>query len=462
MIVETQLEEWLGSIVDTGMPILLPQDELEQFGANEEAFAKYVRSDPLLAMQILLWSKRTKTAPQGAIVNVSDAIAVLGVNQTLQRAAKLERLDPQQHHNKRLLEFIVDSMVAASLLESWHDLRQVEWTETDYWACVFANAVWWLMAVKDPVLLEGIEYRVSSGEPVNQVFEGVLGFSYQDLVVFTIDTYMLPTLERIMAWLENEETPPAGLNFKYQALRFFLPISHQLAGSCREEYGSDRYLSLVKKAANATLIDNFEANLPVWIGRAIESYHDSLIGYSIKHGYAAILTQHPEYQSDSYHSSAAGDSVNGITKWQSRLLSRLLEQLMNLLQGKCCFIAFPDGDKMRLEVARGGGLEKYLDYQFAIPKSGWLLKMLTASSSIRIAKDKAGLAMGQLPEDVRQLISDDLFYMKSFSVNNDRYGLVYFMPDENREVQQEAYMQFRRLVALTEKNFMQDFETDLS
>jgi len=257
--------EWLDqlgielSVVTPHKSLTVPEDGLGSLVA-------VISKDPLLALQIFRLAQQNHNGVE--VLTLTDAIQQVGVEDVLQFAHRLPRIDVSSTGQVKLLKSIADSLVSSSLLRYWHDLRQVEWKDADHWACLFSNIPEWFVAYKDPMLLEGIEFRVNSGESADTIFREIFGFGYQDLYAAISERYQLPSLLRLGA---NAGGSQIQL-FKYQALNYYLPISNQLATACRKDWGSPEFKMLISKAQTATMIDQLELLLPQWLAKAAREH----------------------------------------------------------------------------------------------------------------------------------------------------------------------------------------------
>jgi len=250
--------EWLDHL-GLELSVVTPNKSLTLPEAGIAPLVSVISKDPLLALQIFRLARRD--AGSDDVRTLADAVEQVGVDNVLQFSHRLPRIDMQSASHNKLLQSVADSLLSSSLLKYWHRLRQVEWKEADHWACLFSNVPEWFVAYKDPMLLEGIEFRVNAGESADTIFTEIFGFSYQDLFAAISDQYQLPSLLRLGA-----DTGGSQIQlFKYQALNYYLPISNQLATACRKDWGSSGFKNLINRAQTATMIDDFELLLPQWL-----------------------------------------------------------------------------------------------------------------------------------------------------------------------------------------------------
>lgn len=256
--------DWLNQL-ENGLSILTPQDQLQDARSSAQELEKVIRKDPLLSLQLFRLAARN--IDQAVEINtLQKTIEATGIDAVLQFARNLPRLNQDGGGTAKLMQSLGDSLVASSLLKSWHNWRQVEWKDEDHWACLFSSVPEWIVAYKEPMLLDGIEFRVNGGESVDQIFTEIFGFNYEDLYNGIVTKFYLPSLERLGSVKKSNSIQI----YKYQALSYYLPISNHLATACRREWGTEEFSELVKKAQTATMIEDFEQLLPGWLALAAQ------------------------------------------------------------------------------------------------------------------------------------------------------------------------------------------------
>ena len=253
------------------IPVFLPHSAIVD--ADGDRLEYLLGQDPLLCMQLFRVFAREENRP----VTAAELIKNLNHTAIIAYSQQLPRQSTGNDGNHQLMSALADSWLANSFLRSWHNVRKVSWTEEDHWTCLFSDVPEWLVAYNDPMLLEGIVYRIQNGELRDQVFTEIFGFDYSELYQAAVINFGLPSVDRLGG---NQGHQP----FKYQALKYYLPISNQLATLCRQSPDNLDQGNLIAKAETATLIDDFRQQLPVWLAssarHSIWSFcHQAILGY---------------------------------------------------------------------------------------------------------------------------------------------------------------------------------------
>jgi len=268
MTVSKEARVWLDGLAQD-LAIITPQMKLHQAKDSVADLVVLIRLDPLLSLQI--FGHGYAVSPnKDAFLSLSDAINQIGIDALLVWTSELPRLDPHSSSTRLLMTTIGDSMVTAALLAHWHKARQIEWKEADHWACLFSQTIRWMVAYKDPMLVEGIEFRINQGEQIESVYAQVFGFGYNACSEAIAERFQVPTIALLDAVAKVRSNQSA--TFKYQALAYYLPIATQLATVSRQEWGSIRFQKLIARAIGASLIDGFNSYLPQWLAQIARDY----------------------------------------------------------------------------------------------------------------------------------------------------------------------------------------------
>lgn len=474
----TQLENRL-SRLSGDLPVLTPWQQIPPKAASVEVLANALRHDPFAAMQIfrlVVVMAQGRLLPQ--VKTLQHAISLLGTDVTLELLSRMKVLDAKDNRHRYLVNSVADSLVCTSLLKSWHDCRQIQWLPEDHWACLFDHAGWWLMLWLEPMMAQGIEYRLAEGESRNAIFNQCFGFDYDDWQLKIREIFQLPALDDIsgLAPPQSEEATDAVGTFKYQALRYYLPISLELAQVSRLQWQSDRHEQLVQRAARATLIDGFSSRLKSWLACAARE-----TGFAP--AAAAILKIFPKQPSVFLERNGfLPASVNSKVAKQDRRwrirgdAAKLKEQLARLQTGgfktnaqiydvvldalyegigiNRCFIALHRavGNSFRVEYSRG--IEQYLLMQnlsFKLEQNGIAKKMYEAPVCFWLKSDQLEKARSQLPEKLLSGTGDQPCFLKTFHQGNEPIAFLYCDKFPKRQLHEQEYKMFRILVAAANK-----------
>lgn len=277
---------WLDQI-GQNFAILTKPSALSEAQGSVDALTAVIRQDPVFCLEIFRHACKV-SQNNDTFISLKDAISAIGITALLDWSATLPRMDPSASSSRSFMTNIGDGFVSVGLLERWHRTRNIEWQEADHWACLFSYAARWLVAYKDPMLVEGIDFRIGQGESIERVYEAVFEFGYQECNEAIAERFHIPTVGLLDVSAKLKANKSAA--FKYQALNYYLPISTSLASACRSEWGTLRFQKLVGRATAATLIDGFNRQLPMWLAQIAREY-------SLPSCAAAILAAF-QYQGD--------------------------------------------------------------------------------------------------------------------------------------------------------------------
>lgn len=263
---------WLDRIQAIKLPVLMQQDALPGPLAPLTDWIKAGSEDPLLAMQIFRYANQMMSNRQVLVRTLEHAVALIG-SQRLQRFTEaLPRVEPGSMAFQGLQNTVGDSLVAASLMRQWFELRQIPWTEADYWMTLFYDAGLWALWLLEPQMMEGFEFRAEKGENRSQLMEGLIGMPIREWNEQLCRHFQLPAVpetgvddDQIMS--ENRIQP-----HKLSALKFFLPFSHELAYRVRLSWESEILETLCRTGEIALGLTEFRPMLKRWITSAAREY----------------------------------------------------------------------------------------------------------------------------------------------------------------------------------------------
>ncbi|MHA7880393.1 MAG: HDOD domain-containing protein [Saccharospirillum sp.] len=263
---------WLDRIQAIKLPVLLQQEALPGPAAPLTDWIKVVSEDPLLAMQIFRYANQMMSNRQVLVRTLEHAVALIG-SQRLQRfTGELPRVEPGSMAFQGLQNTVGDSLVAASLMRQWFELRQIPWTEADYWMTLFYDAGLWALWVLEPQMMEGFEFRAEKGENRSQLIESLIGMPIREWNEQLCQHFQLPAVPET----GNEDDPMLAQSriqpHKLSALKFFLPFSHELAHRIRLSWDSEILETLCRTGEIALGLTEFRPMLKRWITSAAREY----------------------------------------------------------------------------------------------------------------------------------------------------------------------------------------------
>ena len=508
MSVSNEARLWLDGLAQ-GLAIITPQIKLHQSQDSVASLVAVIRQDPLLSLQI--FGQAYSLSPnKNAFVSLSNAINSMGVDRLLQWSSDLPRLDPSSSSTRLLMAAIGDSIVSAELLGHWHHARQIEWKESDHWACLFSQTIQWMVAYKDPMLVEGITFRINQGESIEAVYDQVFGFGYAACTEAIAERYQIPTITLLDAVAKVQSNKSAA--FKYQALAYYLPIATQLSSVCRIEWGSVRFQKLVARAIGASLIDGFNNKLPQWLAQIARDYpmpHCAAAilaafqyGGNVDQSLLSATTSKPPKSTPAAPESAvsvkttqdkcgapAVDKTSNVpdpfgafapkkaqVRGDSDVIARLQQQfatqkslftseevaynrlLKVLVEGMGCsraLVALYQGriDQVRVQYRASAPGKKTMPHlSFSMPDSGIIAYLATKTESFWMTPTRATDTWKQLPNKMRQVVESDDFFIHSVHVQGKFRALIYVDAYEQAQLLTEPeYRQFRTLVTQFEQ-----------
>lgn len=263
---------WLDRIKVIQLPALLPQTELPGPSAPLMDWIKVVSEDPLLAMQIFRYANRMMSNRQILVRTLEHAVALIGSQRLTRLCSQIPRLDPGTTAFSGLQSTVGDSLVAASMMRQWFDMRQIPWAEADYWMTLFYDAGLWALWLLEPQIMEGFEYRAERGENRNQLVEGMIGMPVRDWNDEVCRHFQLPVIPETISDEETHQIESRVQPHKLAALKFFLPFSHELAYRVRLSWDSEMLETLCRTGEIALGLTQFRPLLKVWVTKAAREY----------------------------------------------------------------------------------------------------------------------------------------------------------------------------------------------
>ncbi|MEP4548355.1 MAG: HDOD domain-containing protein [Saccharospirillum sp.] len=265
-------DPWLERIKAVTLPALLPQTSLPGPSAPLMDWIKVVSEDPLLAMLIFRYANRMMSNRQVLVRTLEHAVALIGSQRLIKLTESIPRLDPASTAFSGLQSTVGDSLVAASLMRQWFEMRQIPWTEADYWMTLFYDVGLWALWLLEPQMMDGFEFRAERGENRNKLIEGMIGMSVRDWNDELCRHFQLPAIPETNTNEENEHIENRIQPHKLSALKFFLPFSHELAYQVRQNWESEQLDTLFRTGEIALGLTEFRPMLKTWITSAAREY----------------------------------------------------------------------------------------------------------------------------------------------------------------------------------------------
>ncbi|MBU2863700.1 HDOD domain-containing protein [Reinekea forsetii] len=268
MVNETK---WLKRIQTLSLPAVLPVKSLPQANADLSDWIEIIREDPLLTIHLFRYANKMLASHDVSVKTLDHAVNLLGSTRLIALTGKVPRIEATNTSTKGLLNAIGDSLLAASLMRQWFEIRQIPWTEADYWVTLFYDLSIWVAWLLEPETMEGIEYQVQQGANRTKLIEKFYGMPLRDWNDKLCKLFQLPIL------VESEETSTQTdqrtQNFKQSALKFFLPFSHDLASTVRSTTWTGEPLQTLCRTGEVSLgLTHFQPMLKQWVANAAREY----------------------------------------------------------------------------------------------------------------------------------------------------------------------------------------------
>ncbi|MEJ2064246.1 MAG: HDOD domain-containing protein [Reinekea sp.] len=254
---------------------------LPQPNAPVDDWMNIIREDPLLTIHLFIHANKMLASNNVSVRTLEQAISLLGTPRLRTLAGKIPRVEEKSASAKGLLRAIGDSLLASSLLRQWFQMRQIPWTETDYWFSLFYDLSIWVGWLLEPEQMENVEFRVQQGENRDQLMQKIIGMPVRDFNEMLCQYFQLPVLP------SNESVENKDLSriqpFKQSALKFFLPFSHELAFAVRQNWHSQSLDALCRKGEVSLGLPEFKTMLRQWVTVAAREFKLSYAAISARH-----------------------------------------------------------------------------------------------------------------------------------------------------------------------------------
>lgn len=262
--------DWFKRVQQLHIPAVLPVSALPSVDAPLQDWMAIIREDPLLTIHLFRYANKMLASHDVSVRTLDHAVTLLGSSRLVSLTEKVPRVKEQSASAKGLLRAIGDSLLAASLMRQWFKIRQIPWTEADYWVTLFYDLGIWVCWLLEPDKMENIEFRVQNGENRERLLKNLIGMSPRDWNAKLCTYFQLPIL------LDDEEqgtTPDQRIQpFKQSALKFFLPYSHDLAFAVRQDWQSEALDTLCRTGEISLGLTEFKPMLKQWVAIAAREF----------------------------------------------------------------------------------------------------------------------------------------------------------------------------------------------
>jgi len=262
--------DWFTRVQKLQLPAVLPLDALPPAGAALSDWMNLIREDPLLTIHLFRYANKMLASHDVSVKTLDQAVTLLGSNRLIALSAKVLRVQADSASAKGLLRAIGDSLLAASLMRQWFEIRQIPWSEADYWMTLFYDLGLWVIWLLEPEKMESIELGVKQGKNRDTQLRELLGMDPRAWNEQLCLYFQLPILpETVTATSLSESRIQA---FKQSALKFFLPFSHDLAFVVRQDWQSEALEALCRTGEISLGLTEFRPMLKRWVTNAAREF----------------------------------------------------------------------------------------------------------------------------------------------------------------------------------------------
>ncbi|EAR09537.1 HDOD domain-containing protein [Reinekea blandensis] len=268
----TAQSPWFTKVQQLNLPAVLPISALPDSQASLGEWMTIIREDPLLTIHLFRYANKMLASHDVSVRTLEHAVNLLGATRLVALTGKVQRVDGKSGSAKGLLRAIGDSLLAASLMRQWFEIRQIPWTEADYWVTLFYDLGIWMLWILEPEKMEHIEFRVKQGDSREQLLTDMIQMPLRQWNAMLCAYFQLPVLpdednEQVAEQPEQRIQP-----FKQSALKFFLPFSHELAFSVRQNWHSDSLDTLCRTGEISLGLTEFKPMLKQWVAVAAREF----------------------------------------------------------------------------------------------------------------------------------------------------------------------------------------------
>ncbi len=266
----TNESAWFTKVQQLHLPAVIPLGALPSAQAPLQDWMRIIREDPLLTIHLFRYANKMLASHDVSVRTLDHAVSLLGATRLVALSEKVPRVNGESASAKGLLRAIGDSLLAASLMRQWFQIRQIPWTEADYWVTLFYDLGIWVCWLLEPEKMESIEIRVKNGENRDTLMQQLIGMAPRQWNEQLCQYYQLPILP------EEADLKPTKeeriQSFKQSALKFFLPFSHDLAFAVRQDWHSDALDTLCRTGEISLGLTEFKPMLKQWVAVAAREF----------------------------------------------------------------------------------------------------------------------------------------------------------------------------------------------
>lgn len=278
--------DWFKRVQQLQLPAVLPVESLPEANASLNEWMDVIREDPLLTIHLFRFANKMLASHDVSVRTLDQAVSLLGNSRLVDLTTKIPRIAENTPSEKGLLRVIGDSLLAASLMKQWFEIRQIPWTEADYWMTLFYDIGLWVCWLLEPEKMETIENRVRDGENREHLIEQFMEINPRDWNMKLCNYFQLPVLP------DDETIAQSGAHlqpFKKSALKFFLPFSHELSFAVRQNWNSDAMDALCRTGETSLGLPDFRQQLKTWVAVGAREFRLHHVATAARH----LLAQQP-------------------------------------------------------------------------------------------------------------------------------------------------------------------------
>ncbi|WP_320826333.1 HDOD domain-containing protein [Reinekea sp.] len=262
--------DWFTRVQQLQLPAVLPLDALPPAGAPLSEWMNLIREDPLLTIHLFRYANKMLASNDVSVKTLDQAVTLLGSKRLIALSAKVLRVQADSASTKGLLRAIGDSLLAASLMRQWFEIRQIPWSEADYWMTLFYDLGLWVIWLLEPEKMESIELGVKQGKHRDALLRDLLGMEPRAWNEQLCLYFQLPVLHETVTTTSLSDSRIQA--FKQSALKFFLPFSHELAFVVRQDWQSEALEALCRTGEISLGLTEFRPMLKRWVTSAAREF----------------------------------------------------------------------------------------------------------------------------------------------------------------------------------------------
>ena len=263
--------DWFAKVQQLNLPAVIPVGALPDAQASLQEWMLIIREDPLLTIHLFRYANKMLASHDISVRTLDHAVSLLGNSRLFALCEKVPRVNGQSASAKGLLRAIGDSLLAASLMRQWFEIRQIPWTEADYWVTLFYDLGLWVIWLLEPEKMENIEFQVKQGANRDALIKQLIGVTPRKWNEQLCQYFQLPVIAEDTT-LTNTQQSERIQSFKQSALKFFLPFSHDLAFAVRQDWHSVALDTLCRTGEISLGLTEFRPMLKQWVAIAAREF----------------------------------------------------------------------------------------------------------------------------------------------------------------------------------------------